>query len=248
MATTRYLIVNADDFGRNPGVNLGIIKAHEQGIVTAASLMVRWPAATEAADYCRGYRDLSLGLHFDFGEWVCRNGTWLPVYQVVFPENVVNVTEEVSRQLESFRALVGRDPTHIDSHQHFHRREPFRSALLAIASELKIPLRDCSPEVRYCGGFYGQTAEGAPNPEAITVEGLIKILAALEPGLTELGCHPGEGDDLDETYCSEREQEVKTLCNLQVQAAIASMEIELCSFGRTTSNSERSYHQTGGDF
>ena len=50
MPATRFLIVNADDFGQSSGINRGIITAHEKGIVTSASLMVRWPAAVEAAD------------------------------------------------------------------------------------------------------------------------------------------------------------------------------------------------------
>jgi len=49
MFPQRYLIVNADDFGQSQGVNRGVIAAHEHGIVTSASLMVRWPAAIEAA-------------------------------------------------------------------------------------------------------------------------------------------------------------------------------------------------------
>ena len=44
-AGTRHLIVNADDFGQSAGINRGIIEAHEHGIVTSTSLMVRWPAA-----------------------------------------------------------------------------------------------------------------------------------------------------------------------------------------------------------
>ena len=44
------LIVNADDFGLCAGVNQGIIEAHERGIVTSASLMVRYPAAEAAAE------------------------------------------------------------------------------------------------------------------------------------------------------------------------------------------------------
>src|SRR5260370_3831130 len=79
----RYLIVNADDFGQSPGVNRGIIEAHERGIVTSASLMVRWPAAAEAAAYARLHPRLSVGLHLDFGEWVCRGGGWARPYQVV---------------------------------------------------------------------------------------------------------------------------------------------------------------------
>ena len=45
----RFLIVNADDFGRSPGVNRGVLLAHERGIVTSASLMVRWPSAIMVA-------------------------------------------------------------------------------------------------------------------------------------------------------------------------------------------------------
>ena len=46
-------IVNADDFGQSPGITRGVIAAHERGIVTSASLMVRWPSANEAAAYAR---------------------------------------------------------------------------------------------------------------------------------------------------------------------------------------------------
>lgn len=38
-----------DDFGQCAGINRGIITAYEGGFVTSASLMVNWPAATEAA-------------------------------------------------------------------------------------------------------------------------------------------------------------------------------------------------------
>src|SRR5688572_28379081 len=77
----RHLIVNADDFGFSPGVNRGIAEAHERGIVTSASLMVRWPAAAAAASYARARPELSVGLHLDLGEWVLRDGAWVPLYE-----------------------------------------------------------------------------------------------------------------------------------------------------------------------
>ena len=49
----RWLIVNADDFGLSQGVNAGIVAAHERGIVTSASLMVRGSAAVEAVRMLR---------------------------------------------------------------------------------------------------------------------------------------------------------------------------------------------------
>lgn len=80
---TRHLIVNADDFGQSLGVNRGIIEAHERGIVTSASLMVRSPAAADAAAYSARRPKLSLGLHLDLGEWSYRGNRWVPLYEVV---------------------------------------------------------------------------------------------------------------------------------------------------------------------
>ncbi len=192
--------------------------------------MVRQPAAAEAAAYSIGHPDLSLGLHVDLGEWVYRDETWVPLYEVVPLEDERAVADEVNRQLTSFRRLTGRDPTHLDSHQHIHREKPVRSILLEAARRLRVPLRQYSPEVRNCGDFYGQTGNGLPLPNAVSVDALIQILAGLPPGTTELGCHPGEGDDLDTVYSRERADEVRVLCDQRVRAAIISMGIKLCSF------------------
>jgi predicted glycoside hydrolase/deacetylase ChbG (UPF0249 family) len=192
--------------------------------------MVRWPAAGEAAGYARRHPELSVGLHFDLGEWAYREETWVPLYQVVPVDDVKTVRQEVAGQVATFRRLVGKDPTHIDSHQDVHLREPVRSVVSEIARNLAVPVRQISPAIRRCGDFYGQTAEGSPLPDAIRVEGLMKILAALPPGLTELACHPGDGNDLASTYLCERPEEVKVLCDPRVRAAIAARGINLCSF------------------
>ncbi len=231
MNSKRYLIVNADDFGLSSGVNRGIIEAHERGIVTSTSLMVRWPAAAEAAAYAQVHPSFSLGLHFDLGEWVYRHEAWVPVYEVIPTDNAGAVVEEVARQLDTFRRLVGGEPTHIDSHQHVHRGEPLRSVLIEVARELKISLRNYSSGVLYCGYFYGQTGKGSPLPDAISVDALIKILMELSPGVTELGCHPGVHETLASGYRSERAQEVKVLCDPRVRAAIVTEGIELRPFG-----------------
>ena len=123
----RVLIVNADDFGRSPGVNRGVIQAHEEGIVTSATLMVRWPAAEDAAEYARSH-SLSVGLHLDLGEWEHRDGEWHIRYRVLDDDSEEAVAEEIRRQLERFEALVGTPPTHLDSHQHVHLRDPVRTA------------------------------------------------------------------------------------------------------------------------
>src|SRR5437879_11805701 len=127
MSVRRYLIVNADDFGQSPGVNRGIIEAHEHGIVTSTSLMVRWPAAAEAVEYVRKRPGFSLGLHIDLGEWVYRDENWTPLYQVVPLDDVAAVKEEITRELAALRNLAGSDRALIDSPQHVqlqHRARP----------------------------------------------------------------------------------------------------------------------------
>jgi predicted glycoside hydrolase/deacetylase ChbG (UPF0249 family) len=230
MTTTRYLIVNADDFGRSPGVNRGVIVAHEQGIVTSASLMVRWPDAAAAAAYARTNPRLGVGLHLDLGEWVYRDESWVQLYEVAATQDAAAVARAAADQLAAFRDLVGRDPSHLDSHQHVHREEPTRTVLREMAGQLAVPLRHFSSDITYVGDFYGQAAKGWPCPEAISLAALLRILAALPRGVTELGCHPGQGDDLDSMYVRERAEEVKTLCDIRVRSALAAGAIELCSF------------------
>jgi predicted glycoside hydrolase/deacetylase ChbG (UPF0249 family) len=230
MRTGRRLIVNADDFGQTAGVNRGVIEAHERGVVTGASLLVRWPAAVEAAAYARTRPALSVGMHVDLGEWACRGGEWVAVYEVVPRDDAAAVAAEVERQLGEFRRLTGSDPTHLDSHQHVHRNEPVRSVLLRLARGLGAPLRGCTPAVTYCGDFYGQTQRGEPCPEAITADALARLLARLPAGLTELGCHPGYGGGPGSMYDPERAEEVKALCDPRVRTALAQAGIELVSF------------------
>ncbi len=230
MAATRHLIVNADDFGLSPGVNRGIIRAHERGILTSASLMVRQPAAVAAAEYARAHPRLSVGLHFELSEWVFQNGEWVMKYQVAPADDARAIAAELARQLEAFGRVLGRSPTHIDSHQHVHRNEAVRSLLLEAARGLGVPLRDCSPLVRFCGDFYGQTGEGEPFPEGITVENLLRILSELPAGYVEVSCHAGDDPLLDSVYRTERQTEMNVLCDPRVREALERFDIELCSF------------------
>jgi predicted glycoside hydrolase/deacetylase ChbG (UPF0249 family) len=212
-------------------VNRGIIRAHEEGIVTSTSLMVRWPAAAEAARYALQHPRLSFGLHLDLAEWVYRDDQWTLRYEVVPADDEAAVIAEVSRQLEAFRHLLGKDPTHIDSHQHVHRNEPVRSVVSQLARKLSVPLRSFTTRVQYCGDFYGQTGEGEPYPEGISLDSLLRTIQNLPVGMTELGCHPGEDEQLDSVYRIERMREVAVLCHPQVRAALESQSVVLCSFG-----------------
>ncbi len=245
MGAPRRLIVNADDLGMSPGVDRGIAEAHDRGIVTSASLMVRRPDAAAAVRLAAARPRLSLGLHVELGEWAHREGGWVAASEIVAASDTVAVSREVDRQLRAFRELTGRWPTHIDSHQHVHRNEPARGILLDRAEDLDVPLRGCDDRVRHCGDFHGQTGTGEPFPQGIALERLLGILEGLLPGVTELGCHPGHPEDGDSPYGRERALEVRVLCDPRVRAAIVLEGIELCSFADLARSQPAEAH--GGD-
>ena len=230
MAEGRRVIVNADDFGQSHGVNRGVALGHEQGIVTSTSLMVRWPAARAAAAYGAQHPALSIGLHLDLGEWVFRDDTWVPLYEVVPLSDAHGVEREVRHQFEQFEELIGRPPTHVDSHQHMHTREPVRRIVEETASRLGIPVRHLTDRVQYCGRFYGQDERGAPLPHLISYEALVEVLTTLPPGTHELGCHPAAERDLETMYSAERELELATLCDGRRRAAADASGVTFCSF------------------
>ncbi len=61
----KYLIVNGDDFGASPGINRGIMEAHQHGILTSTSLLVKTPGAEQAVSLAAASPELSVGLHMD---------------------------------------------------------------------------------------------------------------------------------------------------------------------------------------
>ena len=225
----RVLIVNADDFGRSSGINSGVARAHDEGIVTSASAMVRWPAAEEAAELSQARPALSVGLHVDLSEWIYRDGEWAPLYQVV-ADNRAAVEAELAAQLVRFTSLFGRQPTHLDSHQHRHTEEPIRSVVVEAGRRLGVPVRGSTEGVVYRGDFYGQTGRGDPMPEAIELEALLDLLRSLPDGISELGCHPAVEPEEDSSYAEERPRELAVLCDPRVREAVQDEGIELRSF------------------
>jgi predicted glycoside hydrolase/deacetylase ChbG (UPF0249 family) len=192
--------------------------------------MVRPASAAEAAALAAERPTLSLGLHLDLGEWSFRAGQWAQTDHVVPLNEPLAVTAEIQRQIEAFRRLTGRNPTHLDSHQHVHREEPARSAALNAAEQLGVPLRHFTPHTRYCGDFYGRTRHNEPYPQAITPEALIRLLHSLPAGVTELACHPGEPDLPGNDYNVERQAELNSLCHDSVRPVVERHHIHLISF------------------
>ena len=59
----KSLIVNADDFGYSERVNAAVLRAHREGILTSASLMVAEPGFEEAVQLAQANPKLGVGLH-----------------------------------------------------------------------------------------------------------------------------------------------------------------------------------------
>lgn len=230
MSERRFLVVNADDLGLSAAVDDGVFDAHARGVVTSASLMVRQGAAAAAAERAGGFPDLAIGLHLDLGEWSYAAGEWTLAYSHCDLDDPAAVAAECRAQVERFRALLGRDPTHLDSHQHVHESEPAKGVAEALAAELGVPLRNRA--IRYEGGFYGQSGKGEPFPEGITPERLVELIHALPPGWTEIGCHPAAGPVPTSSYDAERRLELAALCDPAVREALREADVELHSFAQ----------------
>ncbi|MBN2385392.1 MAG: ChbG/HpnK family deacetylase [Anaerolineales bacterium] len=152
------LIVNADDYGRTPGVSSGIREAHLGGIVTSTSAMMNLPGVEEdlRAAMQRTPR-LGLGVHL-----VLTLG-----HPVLPPEGLASVVDADGRfpdpdllarrlllvdpgevraewrtQIEKFKQSTGREPDHLDSHHHcsYFSEELFRT-MLELADDCGCPIR-----------------------------------------------------------------------------------------------------------
>lgn len=222
MTTDRYLIVNADDFGQSRGINRGIVDCHQRGIVTSTSLMVTGRALDEAVELSRANPQLAIGLHFD---------VWGEDERDFDTQDLRATRDELRRQLDRFLDVMGRPPTHIDSHRHAHREDHLFPHFRDWTADLGVPLRG-DGRVNFVGGFYAQWEWQVTELKYVSVPFLQEMLRnEVPPGVTEFSCHPGYiTDDYRGVYCHEREAEINTLVDPAVRATIAAEGIRLVSY------------------
>lgn len=203
---TRFLIVNADDFGYSHGINKGIIEAHEKGIVTSTSVLVNAVAADEAKELTN-YPDLSVGLHFELRE-------------------VVDVEAELKRQIETFVAIIGRMPDHIDTHKRHTTDEGIQEVLEAYARRHDIPVRNLS--AKHIGSFGINSDDGS-------VAQLKRSIDEATDEYNELMTHCGYSDSYlreHSSYNDPREQELASICDPSIEQYLANKNIELINWRR----------------
>jgi hopanoid biosynthesis associated protein HpnK len=160
----RRLIVNADDFGRSHSINEAVIRAHRNGILTAASLMVNEPGFDEAVKLARENPKLGVGLHLT----LLMGHSTLPPKKIPglvnsrgeFSNSPVGVgmsyffkrslrgqlRAEIHAQFEKFHA-AGLTLDHVNGHLHLHLHPVIFKILMADADQLGIKrmrlTRDC---------------------------------------------------------------------------------------------------------
>lgn len=148
----RSLIVTADDFGLDERVNRAVERAHREGVLTSASLMVSAPAARDAVERARRMPGLRVGLHLvladgpatlpaaeisalvgadgRFGDAMVRDG-----FRFFFlPAVRAQLAREIRAQFEAF-AATGLTLDHVNAHKHFHVHPTVLSLVLSIGRD-----------------------------------------------------------------------------------------------------------------
>jgi len=252
VTTVKKLIVNADDLGRTEGINEGIFDAHRRGVVTSATMMVNYPSARRVAVLSRDNPALGIGLHVALSggvpalppehlrSLVDAKGMLPAKPEGLAAADPAEVLAEVRAQLKLFREIMGRDPTHFDSHHHSHREVPaVFEAILTLAWETGLPVRNVSPAMAE-----RLRREGVPTPdhfvedfyaEGATLNDLIGIVEDLPAGTSEIMCHPAVVDEelrSSSGYADVRARELDVLTHGAVRQALQRSGVRLISFGQ----------------
>lgn len=151
----RQLIINGDDFGISHEANQGILTAHEQGILTSASLMPGGRAVKEAVQIAKDHPDLGVGIHLT----LVRDHSVLPPERISgivdsrgnFARDEVltgfryymrkdlrpQLVEEIEAQIEHFLSF-GLLPTHLDGHMNMHLHPAAIDQVLSLCNRYHI--------------------------------------------------------------------------------------------------------------
>ena len=144
---TRELALCADDFGHSAAVDRGILALAAAGRLTEVSCMVNgpaWPADAAALAALPAVADgrVQLGLHFNLTEGaplspaLSRHWPLLPALPRLIALAhlrqlpLAALAEELQAQFDAFEAATGRQPAHLDGHQHVHHLPGLRHIVL----------------------------------------------------------------------------------------------------------------------
>jgi hopanoid biosynthesis associated protein HpnK len=220
------LIFNADDFGLHARVNEAVERAHGQGVLTAASLMVGSPGMDEAVAIARRMPSLAVGLHLvltdgvpvlparripalvqkngRFRDDMAGLGLMLAVSRVARAEMAAEIAAQIARFAET-----GLQPDHINAHKHFYVHPVIGAAAVRAARSAGFPAMRVPNEI---GGPALQNAwcrvmraTGLPAPDRVvglrwsgefTAGRVLEALRQTPGGVTEFYFHPASSNDV----------------------------------------------------
>jgi len=119
LSVNKQLVVNADDFGFTRDVNQGIIEAHQQGILTAATLMANGDAFDDAVRLARENPGLDVGAHLVLigGGALATPGSALPRtvprFLAAIASRRIHIYDELARRCGAFSMRDWPRPTWI---------------------------------------------------------------------------------------------------------------------------------------
>lgn len=148
----RRVVFSADDFGLTPSVNEAIERAHRDGILDQASLMVAGPAAEDAVRRARALPSLRVGLHLvviegpsvsppsEIPDLVDASGQFpsdqarLGFRYFFRPSVRRQLAQEIRAQFAAF-AATGLTLDHANAHKHMHLHPTVGRLLIEIGRE-----------------------------------------------------------------------------------------------------------------
>lgn len=154
---TLQKIFNADDFGISKGVNAAIVKAHREGILNSASLMINQKYAAEAVKLAKKMPELEMGLHVNLtNEYPAASAQEIPLLvdgQGKLKNGFVNLLllsffkpRQLRQQVEiEMRAQIAKYLTtglplqHLDSHRHVHMIPQIFKIMRKLQKEFEVP-------------------------------------------------------------------------------------------------------------
>lgn len=154
---TLQKIFNADDFGISKGVNAAIVKAHREGILNSASLMINQKYAAEAVNLAKKMPELEMGLHVNLtneypaasaqeipllvdGQGKLKNGFVNLLLLSFFKPRQLRLQVEIEMRAQIAKYLTtGLPLQHLDSHRHVHMIPQIFKTMRKLQKEFEVP-------------------------------------------------------------------------------------------------------------
>ena len=248
----KTLIINADDCNLTPGVTDAVLDCHDRGILTSTTWMVNLPHDEKTVLALKARQGLGVGIHLNLtlGRPVSApekiasllepDGRFRKVgRQLEDLPRADEVRTEYRAQIEKFRKVFGRLPTHLDTHHQVHDHPFYLAVLSAIANQCHLPLRRSKLLAEtHAYDFHFTTTDflfGDLTPAGYwRREKLEAVLKGLPEGVSEIMCHPGRNDECLQaisSFTAGRAEEWKIFSDKKLRAFLDRRAVTLSHFG-----------------